>query len=387
MGMLQLAVRNLWQRRIRSLLTIFGVAVGVQLYLAMTTVMASAESDLEDQVNALAGRVFIQRLMADSSLVEEFPSPSSSINSQVAEALLDIEGVDEMKSSAILYVPLTKPPAPGAPPPTRALGIQPGHEVAFLGPLQIEKGQANLEDSQSVILGQGAAEYYGQRDGQHVEVGETIEVLGQAFTVRGILEPASAIHEGMVMLDLATAQALFDRPGSVSAVILTAERLDDLAGIKQGVERRYPELTAATQDEVEENVRAMYASAYELVDMVNAVAALVVFLFVMIVMIIAVMERRRDIGVLRAIGAGRGTIVRMIAIESLVLSVTGTLLAGPLWAVIRIFVEIGIVSAADVILAKWLNIGLLAVFTGLAAALLPAWRAAQVDPLEALRYE
>lgn len=385
--MVQLAIRNLWQRRMRSLLTILGVAVGVQLYLAMTTVMASAESDLQDQVNALAGRVFIQRLMADSSLVEEFPSPSSSINSQVAETLLDIQGVDEAKSSAILYVPLTKPPAPGAPPPTRALGIQPGHEVAFLGPLQIEKGQASLQDSQSVILGQGAAEYYGQGDGQRVEVGETIEVLGQAFTVRGILEPASVVHEGMVMLDLATAQALFDRPGSVSAVILTAERLDDLSGIKQEVERRYPELTAATQDEVEENVRAMYASAYELVDMVNAVAALVVFLFVMIVMIIAVMERRRDIGVLRAIGAGRWTIVRMIAIESLFLSVTGTLLAGPLWAVIRIFVEIGIVSAADVILSHWLNIGLLAIFTGLGASLLPAWRAAQVDPLEALRYE
>jgi putative ABC transport system permease protein len=387
MGMLQLALKNLWQRRMRSLLTILGVAVGVQLYLAMSSVMASAESDLQDQVNALAGRVFVQRLMKDSSVPEEFPSPSSSINSQVAKALLDIQGVDVAKSSTILYVPLTKPPAPGSPPPTRALGIEPGHEIAFLGPLQVEDGEAVLRDPQSVILGQGAAEYYGKGEDQRVEVGDTIEVLGQPFTVSGMLEPAPVVHEGMVMMDIAVAQALFDRPGSVSAVILTAEHLEDVARIKTEVERLYPELTAATQEEVQENVRAMYASAYDLVDMVNAVAALVVFLFVTIVMIIAVMERRRDIGVLRAIGASRWSIVKMIAIESLILSLAGTLAAGPLWVVIRIFIEVGIGGAADVILLNWLNIGLLAVFAGLGASLLPAWRAVQVDPLEALRYE
>jgi putative ABC transport system permease protein len=107
----------------------------------------------------------------------------------------------------------------------------------------------------------------------------------------------------------------------------------------------------------------------------------------MIVMIIAVMERRRDIGVLRAIGASRATVFGMIASEALLLSVLGALLAGPLWAFIRVFVEIGTVSAADVILTKWLNISLLAILTGLGASLLPAWKAVQVDPLEALRYE
>lgn len=385
--MMQLVVRNLWQRRTRSILTILGVAVGVQLYLAMSTVMASAESDLQDQLNALAGRVFVQRLMADSSIVEEFPSPSSSINAQVADALLELQGVDVAKSSAILYVPLTKPPAPGSPPPTRALGIMPGHEVAFLGPLTVEEGEAKLKDQHSVILGRGAAAYYGKTSDQSVDVGETIEVLGQTFEVKGILQPAPVVHDGMVMLDLVTAQTLFDRPGSVSAVVLTAEHMDDVTRIKTEVETRYPELTAATQQDVEQNVRAMYATAYELTDMVNAVAALIVFLFVMIVMIIAVMERRRDIGVLRAIGAKRWTIFSMIASESLVLSLAGSILAGPLWALIRVFVEMGIVSAVDVILSNWLNISLLAIFTGLGASLLPAWRAVRVDPLEALRYE
>ncbi|MEJ2549411.1 MAG: ABC transporter permease [Anaerolineales bacterium] len=385
--MWHLSIRNIRQRWVRSLLTILGVAVSVQIYLAMTTMMSSAENDLQDQLEALAGKVFVQRSMTSESVVEDFPSPSSSINVGVAEELLAMPGVDVARSSAILYVPLTKPPAPGAPPPTRALGIEPGHEIAFLGSLKIAAGAGTLQDPQSVILGQGAAAYYGQEAGHRVEIGETIHVLGEFFTVVGLLDRAPAVHDGMVMMELATAQRLFDRPSSVSAVILAAQNVDEVARIKTQVEGHYPELAAASPADVEENVRAMYASVYSLADMVDGVAILVAFLFVMIVMIIAVMERRRDIGVLRAIGASRATVFGMIASEALLLSVLGALLAGPLWAFIRVFVEIGTVSAADVILTKWLNISLLAILTGLGASLLPAWKAVQVDPLEALRYE
>ncbi len=385
--MWHLSIRNIWQRRVRSLLTILGVAVSVQIYLAMTTMMSSAENDLQDQLKALAGKVFVQRIMTNESLVEDFPSPSSSIKMDVAQELLAIPGIDAANSSAILYVPLAKPPAPGAPPPTCALGIEPGHELAFLGSLKVVAGESTLSGPQSVILGQGAAAYYGRETGHSVEVGETISVLGETFTVVGLLDRAPAVHDGMVMMELATAQRLFDRPSSVSAVILAAGNIDDVARIKSQVESLHPDLVAAAQEDVEENVRAIYASVYDLADMVNGVAVLVAFLFVMIVMIIAVMERRRDIGVLRAIGASRRVVFNMIASEALLLSVMGALLAGPLWALIRIFVEIGTVSAAEVILTKWLNISLLAVFTGLGASLLPAWKAVQVDPLEALRYE
>ena len=113
--MWHLSIRNIRQRWVRSLLTILGVAVSVQIYLAMTTMMSSAENDLQDQLEALAGKVFVQRSMTSESVVEDFPSPSSSINVGVAEELLAMPGVDVARSSAILYVPLTKPPAPGAP--------------------------------------------------------------------------------------------------------------------------------------------------------------------------------------------------------------------------------------------------------------------------------
>ncbi len=385
--MYRLALRNVWQHRVRSLLTILGVAVAVQLYLSMTSMIASAESDLERQLDTLAGKLFVQRPMTDESMLEEFPSPSSSISLEVADELLAIDGLDESASSAILYLPLAKPPAPGSPPPTCAVGIEAGHESAFLGPLQLEAGQGTLPDADSVVLGQGAAEYYGGDSGEPVQVGQSIQVLGRSFRVVGVLQRAPAVHNGIVMMDLPVAQELFGRPNSVSAVILSATSIEDVGRVKSQVESLHPELNAATQEDVEENVLEVYATVYSLADMVNTVAVVVVILFVMIVMIIAVMERRKDIGVLRAIGARRWTIFVLIAVESLALSLAGAVLAAPLWMLIRVFVEVGIVSAAEVVLSNWIRIGLLAVLAGVGASLLPAWRAVQVDPLEALRYE
>lgn len=385
--MWNLAIRGLWQRKLRSLLTILGVAVAIQLYLAMASIWASAEEDLKEQLDALAGRIYVQRPMTTESMIEAFPSPSSSINSQVADELLAIEGVDRAASSAILFVPLAKSPAPGASPPARALGIEQGHESAFLGPITAEVGEITLSSQDSVILGHVAADYYGRELGVSVGVGDTIEVLGQSLNVVGVLETAPDLFNGMVLMDLTLAQGLFDRPGTVSAVILAAESIEEVAEIKDEVARRHPGLIAESQEEIEEKIREMYESVLGLTRVINGVSTLAVFLFVTIVMVIAVMERRRDIGVLRAIGASRATIVGMVASEALVLSMTGAIIAGPLWILIRNFVEMGIVDAAGLVLSLWMDISLLAVVAGLGASLLPAWRAVRIDPLEALRYE
>jgi ABC-type antimicrobial peptide transport system permease subunit len=363
------------------------VAVAIQLYMAMSSIWASAEVDLKEQLDALAGRIYVQRPMTTESMVEAFPSPSSSINSRVAVELLAIEGVDRTASSAILFVPLAKSPAPGASPPARALGIERGHENAFLGSFTAEVGELTLTNPDSVILGHIAADYYEREMGISIGVGGEIEVMGQSLTIVGVLETAPDLFNGMVLMDLTLAQDLFDRPGTVSAVILTADNIEDVGSIKDEVETLHPDLVAASQEEIEANIREMYASVLGLAHVINGVSILAVLLFVTIVMVIAVMERRRDIGVLRAIGAQRATIVGMVASEALMLSIAGAFIAGPLWILIRNFIEMGIVDATDLVLSLWMEISLLAVVAGLGASLLPAWRAVQVDPLEALRYE
>lgn len=384
--MWQMTLRNIWQRRLRSLLTILGIAVAVQVNLTVNGVISGYESDLKNQMSALAGRVFVQRPTTDGSGMEEFPSAASSIADDLALALLNLEGIDAATSSAILYIPLASPPMSGLPPALSAVGIEPGHEKAFLCDLEIASGESILQDAQSVILGPGAADQYGPTEDQPAEPGDSIELLGQWFIVAGVLEAAPGLFDGMVMMDLGTAQALLERPGSVSAVILSVKDVENVDPIRTAVEKLDPRLQTGSQEEITAAALEMMDVTAEYTGMINSVVVVVVFLFVTIVMIVAVMERRRDIGVLRAIGAPRRTIFGIVASESLVLSIAGVLLAWPIWGLIGSFFVGEFVSPGDVILSAWLDMGMLALVVGVGASLIPAWRAVRVDPLEALQY-
>jgi putative ABC transport system permease protein len=385
--MWNVAFRNLLERRLRSLLTMLGVAVAVQLFLTMSSIKVSFELDLENQLTAMAGKVYVQRPTSEEAESEEFPSPSSSIEEDVANELLKMDGVDREASSAILYVPLTTSPAPGLPPSKLALGIEAGHEDAFLGGIEVEQGVGVLTTPNAVILGNAAVERYSAEGQPPIGPGDSIEVLGKELEVVGVLGKSPNLYRGMVMMDLNTAQEIFNRRGNVSAVILSAETLDSLARIQSTVGINYPDLKSSGQAEIVAEFRERLESVMGFFNMINGSTVAVVFMFVTIVMFVAVMERRRDIGVLRAIGARRLTIFRLIASESLILSLGGAILAWPLWAVIGSYFIGEFSSSPEVIFSGWLEMGLLVIIVGIGASLIPAWRAVRIDPLEALRYE
>jgi ABC-type antimicrobial peptide transport system permease subunit len=189
----------------------------------------------------------------------------------------------------------------------------------------------------------------------------------------------------MVMMDLGVSMTLFERPGSVSAVILSTEGVEYIESIKKAVPAIDSRLQAAGQEDVAAAGLKMMSVTAGFTDTMNSAVIVVVFLFVTIVMIVSVMERRREIGILRAIGARRWTILCVVACESLVLSIAGALLAWPIWGVIGALMVSGYTSPAELIISAWWEIASLAGIVGVGAALLPAWRAARVDPLEALR--
>lgn len=383
-----LAIRNLWQRRLRSLLTMLGVAVAVQLYLTMSGILTSYEVDLQRQLSVLAGKVFVQRSTAEEGVQEDFPSPSSSIDSGVAASLLEIDGVDQDASSVILYVPLSRPSGPNLPPEILAVGIEPGCETAFLGDFRVDTGQLTLAGTEEVILGRRAAEHYSPNGNDRpAGPGDMIEVLGRSFKVTGVLESTPNLFAGMVMMDLGTAQELFNRQGNVSAVILVATSFEEVAGIEATVEATFPELDAASQQDVAAGAQEMVDEMNGFFGMINSSVIVVAVVVVTIVMTVSVIEQRRDIGVLRAIGASRVSIFGLVTSQALILSLVGAICAWPLWASFnRLFLGDLLVSA-EVLISGWINILGLALVVGIFSSAIPAWRAVQVDPIEALRYE
>jgi roadblock/LC7 domain-containing protein len=198
------ALRSLTHRAGRSVLTILGVALAGQLYVAMAGTLAAYEEDLDRQLQAMAGRIVVQQRMALQSENEGFPSFSSSMTSVAAEAVLSSGGVDRQVSSAVLFFPLARPALPDGPPAALLVGIEPGHEAAFLGRVTIQAGESALVSGDSIIVGVEAARTLAGREGT-VSLGQTLHLLGRDFTVAGLLEPASWLHDGAVLMPLSTA--------------------------------------------------------------------------------------------------------------------------------------------------------------------------------------
>jgi putative ABC transport system permease protein len=386
--LMDIAFKTLWRRKLRSLLTILGVAVAIQLYLMMSAILSFYDSDIQKQVAAFGGKVFVQRTMQAVGAGEDFPSMNSSIAADAAGEILSLDGVNREESSAVLFIPLVADMRPNMPPSVFIVGVEPGHEKAFLGGLGLQSGELNLSAERGVVLGANAANHYRPAGGDSpAKPGDTIRVMDQDFTVVGVLDWASALYNGTVILPLATAQDLFNHPQTVSAVILTPFRVDAAGGIQAAIRAAYPNLQASDQRDIAKNAVAMMAMQKTFFGLINDSAILTTVMVVMIVVLIAVMEQRRDIGTLRAMGARKRRIFGMVLSESLLLTLCGGVAAVPISVVFNGSLDYGLFLNWAETIRLWITTLGLCLVIGVLASLLPAWQAVRVDPLSAQQME
>jgi putative ABC transport system permease protein len=386
--LLDIALKTLWRRKLRTLLTMLGVATAIQLYLMMTAILSFYDADIQQQVATFAGKVFVQRTMQADGAGADFPSMSSSIAAETADDILAIEGVNRAESSAVLFIPMVADIRPNMPPSFFIVGVEPGHETAFIGNLAVAAGEDALADVRGVILGSNAANHY-RPEGSSLPArpGDTIRILEQEFTVIGVLAGASSLYDGTVIMPLPTAQELFNRPGTVSAVILTPFRVEAVEGIQSAVRAAYPLLQPSNQKDVADNAREMMSMQRTFFHLITNSAILSTVMVVMIVVLIAVMEQRRDIGTLRAMGSRKRRILGMVLGESLLLTLGGGLAALPLSILFNQYMNYGLFLHPSETIRLWLSTLGLCMLIGLLASILPAWQAMRVDPLSAMQME
>ncbi len=235
-----------------------------------------------------------------------------------------------------------------------------------------------------VLLGHTLALTLGKK------AGDRLVVNGRPFKVAGVLTEIGGQEDNLILADLHTTQTILDEPGKISLIevsaLCTTCPIDEITRQINGV------LPNAQATALKQAVKAREETVTRLERFSLAVAVVVVLIGMLVVfttMMSSVNERTREIGIFRAIGFRKAHVIQVILTESLVISLVGGLLgylAGMLGARL-----VAPVIAQVAVTIKWnpmlgaVAIGA-AVAVGLAASAYPAYRAAQLDPAEALRF-
>ena len=361
-------LRSLLRRRTRTALTVVGIGIGLSAVVLL--------SGLAD------GFIIIfNQMMAgtDMDLVvrqaEATDFSYSAISERDGRKIAALPGVQSVSGIVIGAITMEEMPF------LLVFGYAP-HEPA-IEHFRIVEGRS-LSGSREMILGRAAA------DAMKVRVGDIVRMSEVGFRVVGIFETSMSIEDSGGVIPLRDAQALTGKPRQVSMYGVKIVDPGQAESIQAQIEASVPGVAVSPSSEFAENLPDLQAT-YAMVWAISGLAILVGGIGMMNTMVMSIYERTREIGALRALGWRRRRVLRMVLRESLALSLVGAL-AGILLAavfsallsLIPLWGEMLIVTFSPGLLAQAL---IVAAVLGMLGGLYPAWRASNLRPAEALRYE
>ena len=218
-----------------------------------------------------------------------------------------------------------------------------------------------------------------------MDVGQDVDLLGHRFKITGIFQRGTA---GRAMIPLETMQKINGTPGKCSVFFIRAEDGKPHDQVRTALDTRFENYRVTATENLEQLFTTTTPVFREFLLVIVALAVAMSFLVTLTATYSTIVERTREIGILKSLGASKSYIVRLFLEESLLVSVLG-LISGFIltWGVLSL-IAVKFPSLPVIIQPYW-RVAVVGISMGgtVLGALYPAWKAAKLDPVTALGYE
>jgi ABC-type antimicrobial peptide transport system permease subunit len=364
-----MAVQSLWQRSTRTILTMLAISLTVGSILALDGIVKGFGKAFTDSMFTTQAEVILrQSNIGDTSL--------STIDERTADK---ITVMPEVKSvSGVMFNFITDPQ-------TGAFFILQGYapnEFAIQR-FQIVDGKM-LNGNRQIMLGRTLA------DSMNKGIGETVDFGGIRYRIEGIYESNVGWEQMGGVISLRDSQIAAGKPRKLMMLAVKLRDPSQASALVAKINRDFPEVYAALGGDFADQLPDMQKSK-SMTTSISILAILLGGVGVLNTMLMVVMERTREIGVLRAMGWRRRRVLVLILQESGYLGIGGGILGiivalgmgGLMSTIPGLFGAFGLVWTWDSLLRTIV----IALVLGLLGGFYPALRATRLQPTEALRYE
>ncbi len=386
MKVYKLVLKNLLRRKSRLFLTILGIVIGISSLIILLLLSSGLEKDIKDKAGNLGGNLIVTPKgwcayeQINVLLGEHLPEQ---ISMSEIDKISKVDGINLIAPFLVEGTAINNNPV-------TVIGISPMVMQKIKNWKMKEGRYLNDQDNFSAIIGSGIAKQFS------FKIDQEIKIRGNQFKIVGILSDTGTQDDIAILIPLKTGQSVYDVGDKFSFASLTVRDISQLDLYSTKI-KDVSNVDVVSDKNLVDSSLSIISSVKTSIQLITFIAIITAVFITMNTMMMAVYERKREIGILRSIGAKKGLIFKVFIFESIIIGfIAGVLgiLAGYVSSILvmpylssKLTISSAVPSASFLSLSTMLGVIFMSIFISVVASIYPSIKAFKISPLEAMNHE